>query len=362
MCPEPEGIISTKNDNPPPAEESDAGGKRKKREKGVVMKSKAVAVLALVAGLTLSVGWARPAAPESNDLLRFLPDGNTVFVLDVKKIISSSLWATISSHDPAKGALEHMQSEMSEIGVKLTDISTVAVVFQDGGGKDAVVAANGAFNQNDLLARLRGDQKVKLTSEKYKNFDIYTVKGIAAESKKSGPENFDASFVFYEDGIVVAGPPASVRASVDVKTGQRPSVAQNEKLGAALAQNPTAAARFAIMLTSGMMGSIKTSELPLPDFSTISMAFGAIDVTSGVDLNVTLRSDTAEHAKSIADSLNGLLGMARGFLGAGVGDQKGKAIAETLKSVTITGVDVDVKITGNLSAEVLAEVLRAGHS
>jgi hypothetical protein len=54
--------------------------------------------------------------------------------------------------------------------------------------------------------------------------------------------------------------------------------------------------------------------------------------------------------------------MARGFLGAGVGDQKGKAIAETLKSVTITGVDVDVKITGNLSAEVLAEVLRAGHS
>lgn len=312
--------------------------------------------------MALGVSWARPAAPESNDLLRVLPDGYTIVVVDVKKVTSSSLWATISSHEPAKGALEHARSEMSEIGVKMTDISTVAIVFQEGGGKDAVVAANGAFNQNDLLARLRADQKIKLTSEKYKNFDIYTVRGIAPGESKSGPEKFDASFVFYEDGTVVAGPRANVRASVDVKTGQRASIAQNEKLGAALAQNPTAAARFAILLTPGMMGAMQTSELPLPDFSTISMAFGAIDVTSGVELNVTLRSDTAEHAKAIADSLNGLLGMARGFLGAGAGDPKGKALVEAIKSVTITEVASDVKITGNFSAEVLAEVLRSGRS
>ena len=324
------------------------------------MKRKAVAVLVLVAGLALSVSWAKPAVPESNDLLRVLPDGHTCFVLDVKKVTSSSLWAAISSSDPAKGALEHMQSEMAEIGIKLTDISTVAVVFLEGAGKDAVVAVNGAFNQNALLARLRADQKIKLTSEKYKNFDLYSVREVA-DSKKTG-DNFDASFVFYDDGTVVAGPPASVRASVDVKTGQRASIAQNEKMGAALAQNPAAAARFAILMNSGMMGSIKTSELPLPDFSTISMAFGAVDVSSGVDLNVTLRSDTAEHANAIADSLNGLLAMARGFLGAGAGDAKGKAIADTLKSVTITGVEADVKITGNLSAEVLAQVLRAGRS
>jgi hypothetical protein len=325
------------------------------------MKRRAVAVLALVAGLVLSVSWAKPAAAESNDLLRVLPDGNACIVLDLKKVTSSSLWATISTHDPVKGALEHMQSEMAEIGVRLTDISTVAIVFQDG-GKEAVVAANGAFNQNDLLARLRADQKIKLTSEKYKNFDIYTAKGVASEAKKTSTDNIDASFVFYDEGTVVAGSVASVRSSVDAKTGQRASIAQNEKLGAALAQNPTAAARFAILLTSGMMGSIKRSEIPLPDFSTISKAFGAIEVTSGVELNVTLRSDTEEHARSIADSLNGLLGMARGFLGAG-GDPKGKAIAETLKSVTITAaVNGDVKITGSLSAEVLAEVLRSGRS
>ena len=327
------------------------------------MKRKIVAVAALVGLFSLGVTWARPAGPQSPELLAALPDGNAAFVVDVKRVLSSSLWAAISSHDPAKGALERMQSEMSEIGVKLTDINSVAIVFQGGGGKDAVIAANGTFNQNDLLARLRTDQKIKLTSEKYKNFDIYTVKGVSpAEPKKQSGENFDASFWFCGDGIVVSGPVAGVRAAVDVKTGQRSSIAQNEKIGAALAQNSTAAARFAIVLTPGMKGAMQSSDFPLPDFSTISMAFGAIDIGSGVDLNLTLRSDTAEHAKSIADSLNGLLGMARGFLGAAAGDAKGKALAGALKSVTINGVDADVKITGNLSAEVLAEVLRSGRS
>ena len=168
--------------------------------------------------------------------------------------------------------------------------------------------------------------------------------------------------MFYDEGTVVAGSVASVRSSVDAKTGQRASIAQNEKLGAALAQNPTAAARFAILLTSGMMGSIKTSEIPLPDFSTISMAFGAIEVTSGVELNVTLRSDTEEACQVNCGFAQRTTRNGRGFLGAG-GDPKGKAIAETLKSVTITAaVNGDVKITGSLSAEVLAEVLRSGRS
>ena len=326
------------------------------------MNRKIIAVAALVGLFSLGVTWARPAGLQGGELLAALPDGNAAFVVDVKRVLSSSLWATISSHDPAKGALERMQSEMSEIGVKLTDISSVAIVFQGGGGKDAVVAANGTFNQNDLLARLRTDQKIKLTSEKYKNFDIYTVKGVSPAEPKHPGENFDASFWFCTDGIVVAGPVSGVRAAIDVKTGQRAGIAQNEKIGAALAQNSTAAARFAIVLTPGMMGAMQSSDFPLPDFSTISMAFGAIDIGSGVDLNLTLRSDTAEHAKSIADSLNGLLGMARGFLGAAAGDAKGKALAGALKSVTINGVDADVKITGNLSAEVLAEVLHSARS
>jgi hypothetical protein len=92
------------------------------------------------------------------------------------------------------------------------------------------------------------------------------------------------------------------------------------------------------------------------DFSSIKMIFGSVDVTTGIDLNATLRNDTADHAKALATQLNGLLEMTRGFLVAGK-DQKVAALMEALKSITITGNDIDVRITGNVPLEVLGQIL-----
>jgi RecB family exonuclease len=54
----------------------------------------------------------------------------------------------------------------------------------------------------------------------------------------------ETSFVFYDAGTVVVGSAKSVRSSVDVKTGETQSVAQNSKFAEALLQNPAAAVRF----------------------------------------------------------------------------------------------------------------------
>jgi hypothetical protein len=51
------------------------------------------------------------------------------------------------------------------------------------------------------------------------------------------------------------------------------------------------------------------------------------------------------------------MNMARGFLGAG-SDQKSEAAAGLLKSVSIAGSDADVKITGNLPSELLAQIIK----
>ena len=86
------------------------------------------------------------------------------------------------------------------------------------------------------------------------------------------------------------------------------------------------------------------------------MIFGSVDVATGIDLNATLRSDTAEHARALATQLNGLLEMARGFLGAG-NDPKMASLVAALKTITITGNDMDVRITGSLPMEVLGQLL-----
>lgn len=332
---------------------------------------KRIAFLAIVFALAVSVGgkWgsAGSASPAGN-LLEVLPDGNVVAVIDFQKIAGSSLWATINAQNKLKSELDKAQSEISNLGVTLSDVRTVALVFAGGSFNSPTVALSGGFEQNDLLARLRASGKVKLTSEKYKDIDIYKAKSVPAtlpSKERSGANparagiaaaaKDETSFVFYEASTLVAGSLDAVRASIDVKTGARPGLTQNIGLSDALSQNPAAAIRFAVALTPAMTGGLKSGDLPV-DLSTISLVFGTIDVGSGIDLNATLRSDTAEHAKSISEKLNALLTMASGLLGS-MADPKWAPIGEALKSVSIISADADVKITGNLPMELLNSLI-----
>ncbi|HKA16734.1 MAG TPA: hypothetical protein VKN18_00325 [Blastocatellia bacterium] len=325
-----------------------------------------LAIIILCASLKLgSAGVTKPAG----SLLDVLPDGTAVALIDFQKIANSSLWTVLNAQNDVKHAIDKAQSEMTDLGLKLSDLHTVALVFPPAGLNEPTVAINGAFDQSDLLARLRTNPRITLTSEKYKGFDIYkaTSKPEANVSTKPSDKqqgasdikrsiNNETSFVFYDSSTAVVGSAKSVRSSVDVKAGDAQSVAQNSRLAEPLSQNPSAAVRFALMMTPRMTDGFKTNDFPLPEISSISLVFGTIDVASGIDLNATLRSDNAEHAKAIADKLNGLLSMVKGLVVLG-GDAKMGAIAEALKTVSIVNSEADVKITGNLPMDLLNTLL-----
>lgn len=320
-------------------------------------------MFALTAGVKLSP--ARSATPAP--LLDALPDGTAVAVIDFQKIAGSSLWAAINAQDKLKSEIDKAQSEMANVGVTLSDVHTVALVFSSG-LNSPTVAVSGGFDQNGLLERLRTSPRVSLTSEKYKGIDIYKARSVAAHSEskdlsatgparagKTSAAKDGTSFVFYDASTLVAGSSQAVRASVDVKTGAIPGLTQNTQLSEALAQNPAAAIRFALTLTPAMTNGLKSGDLPV-DFSSIRLVFGSIDVGSGIDLNATLRSDNAENAKAMSEKLNALLTMASGLLGS-MTDPKMASIAEALKTVTVTAADADVKITGNLPMALLNSLM-----
>lgn len=320
--------------------------------------------LTVVAGVKLSA--ARSATPTSA-MLEALPDGIGVAVVDFQKIAGSSLWAAINAQEKFKSAIDKAQSEMSDLGVKLSDVHSVAVGFPAAGMNSPTIALTGGFQQTDLLTRLRASGKVKLTSEKYKDFDIYRARSIPSSVPSKEPSGTkpasvvtttkdDTAFVFYDANMLVTGSLEAVRASVDVKTGARPAITQNARLMDALAQNPAAPVRFALALTPAMTSGLQSSDLPMPEFSSVTLIFGTIDVASGIDINATLRSDNAEHARAIAERLNGLLTMARGFLGS-MSDPKVAQIAEALKTVNVISADADIKITGSLPMDLLNSLL-----
>jgi hypothetical protein len=249
----------------------------------------------------------------------------------------------------ATHAIQKAESELSSIGLKVSDLAGVAVAIPVTPSTSAVAVASGSFNPSDILAKLRDNSNVKLTSEKYKGLDVYRV------VSTSTTNHSDVSFAFYDSGTAVVGPATGVRSAIDVHLGDKPSMAKNANLDQVMTQNASAAIRFALIPPNGSLSSIQSDKIPLPDFSSVNLIFGTVAVTSAVDINATLRSDTADHAKAISSQLNSLLSMAKGFVSSS--NPKTAPIAEALKTVTINENGGDVTISASLSKDVLSQLI-----
>jgi hypothetical protein len=59
--------------------------------------------------------------------------------------------------DDVRRAIGKAQSEMGDLGLKLSDVHTVAMVFPAASASEPTVALTGAFDQSDLLARLANE-------------------------------------------------------------------------------------------------------------------------------------------------------------------------------------------------------------
>jgi hypothetical protein len=316
--------------------------------------------ITLVAGALL-VNQPSSRAAASNDLLQLLPDGPGAAVVDVQRFLASPVWATISAQEKVRSQLEKINSDIWDLGLTLNDINSVAIGFSQPGVQGATVAVSGTFDQNTILSKLRANSKVKVTADKYKDFDVTTVEDARSTDPKASSVKDAFSFVFFDARTAVVGSKNAVRASVDTKVGTRASIVQNSAVIEGLNQNPGAPIHFAMTMTPAMTSKLQSNDFPLPDLSSIKMIWATIDVTSSIDLIATLRNDSAEHARAIADRLNSLLGMVRGFLGAGA-DPKMSQLAETLKSVSIVDADADVKITATISLELLKSLLGVAES
>ena len=327
---------------------------------------KRIVSLALMMAITVSAGFelasAKASAQTGDELLRYLPDANGVAVVDFQKITGSAFWSTLSNEQKFKSTIEKAESEISDVGVKLADVRALALAFPAGNMSSPIVAITGSFDQSTVLEHLKSNAKIKVTSEKYKGLYLYKINPAAPNSTsnepsitKQSPASRENAFSFHDSNTVIVGTTDGVRASIDVISGGSSSVAQDRVLMDALAENPSAAIRFALSITPAISGALQSSELPVPDFSSIKLIFGAVDVSSGLTLNATLRNDTAEHAKSIADRLNGLLSMAKGYLGAAQ-NAKTAPIAGALSTVSIVTVDIDVKVTGSVPADLLSSL------
>jgi hypothetical protein len=303
-------------------------------------------MLAISAGIANSAARSAPAA--ASELLNSLPNGSGVVLVNVKTVLGSSLFA----QGKLKSALEKVESEISQVGLKLSDLDSAAISFSSGKFNNPTIVVSGAFNQAALLARAKDSGKVTITSQKYKNFDVYSVADVKAATTKT-PN--DMAFAFLDASTVAAGNAAGVRASIDARSGETPNITKNAKLMEGLSQSASSPIRFALEITPGMTKGLESTGIPMPNFSGLQMVFGSVNLDAGIALDASLRNDTVEHAKEMTDQLNSLLGLVKGLMGSS-DDAKMAPLVEVLKSIKVINTNADVKVTASLPAEMLAKL------
>ncbi len=319
---------------------------------------KRITIVAFTLLLALSAGIAsisaRPAPFAGSELLKNLPEGGAVIVVDVKTVLTSSLF----TQGKLKSTLEKVQTELSQVGLKLSDLNSAAISFPPGKFSDPTIVVDGSFEPAVLLARAKDSGKVKLEAQKYKTFDVYTVTEVTSSTVTSSTAKKvnDMAFAFLDANTVVAGNAASVRASIDARSGERANVTKNAKLMEGLSQTTLAPIRFALEVTPAMTKGFADSGIPLPNFASLQMIFGDVTLAAGIGLNASLRNDTADHAKEMTEQLNSLLGLVKTLMGSS-DDAKMAPLVEALKTLKIVSENVDVKVTASLPAEMLSKLL-----
>src|ERR1044072_7671881 len=79
-------------------------------------------MLAISAGVASS---SAKSAPAPSDLLNNLPDGGAVVLVDVQKVLDSSLF----TQGKLKSMLDKVQGEIGQAGLRLSDINAAAISF-----------------------------------------------------------------------------------------------------------------------------------------------------------------------------------------------------------------------------------------
>ncbi|HYL97862.1 MAG TPA: hypothetical protein VEZ90_02825 [Blastocatellia bacterium] len=323
------------------------------------MKRKSVVLLLLLAlcalassGFTAAVRPVRTVTAASADPLQSLPDGVGAAVVDISQLTSTNLWTSLTAPGKTPRVIQALEDRLATLGLKVSDLQSAAVSFSSLSMNGTVMAVSGNFNQDDILSRLKANTSLKLSSETYKNLTIYTV-----TNATGAPQHHSGSFAFPNPGTVVLGSSSEVRAAADVTDGSKPSMASDTSIQSALGEAGQGTVKFALVPPAGMFSDGgQADKVPLPNFSSIKLIFGTLSVDSGIDLNATLRNDTADHAQGIAQQLNDLLTMVKGMLGSPT-DPKKASYVQAINTVTISTSGTDVKIAGNVSSDVLAKLI-----
>jgi hypothetical protein len=302
---------------------------------------------------------ARPAArpaQSADELLRMLPGSDAIVIVNVAQLSVQAQAMLGQDKELASKYQLRLNRLSAETGVNIQAIEQLAAGFSFSQAEprpSPVIVLSGAFDQDQILARLSGGSGNKWKAKKYKGQRLY-LEPAGVNAAKSGSR---AAIAFFDDQSKIAfGPNADVRRVIDARAGDRSSAADDAGLMAALHRtSDSASVRFAFAVPEGVREKLRTAPgLPalLRPLASITEVVGSADLgDNGLQANASLVTASPAEAANLVTLINQGLALAKVAVGNYPG---GELIVSILNGASVS----QSGNAANVSASVPADLIR----
>jgi hypothetical protein len=307
---------------------------------------------------------ASPAMAATTPLSA-LPASDAVMLIDIKRVINEVVPRVIT--DPAQllKMNAHFDLLKTRYGLDVRSFEQLAVGLRFQSPRegvtttDLVAIASGTFNSGALLAATRIAAKGKYQEQPYKNSTIYIFE-VNDQVNIPGMSNMKVkqlAVAALGANSLVFGEPDGVRATLD--GAQRRGGRINTELIQLAMRNPNAFVSFGANIpASATQGKDFGNDEINKNISSIKQAYGALGLTpTGFDLMAIARTDRAEQARSLGDTLSALKQFGGMFVSQ-LPPGKGKLAQAALDNLTITTEGNETQVKLALAQAVINELMR----
>ena len=307
---------------------------------------------------------ASNSAPPA-DVLSYLPASDGIALIDVRRLLNETM-PRILAGDPAKLAQANAEIDKFKtrtgIDPRAFDRVVVGTRYTYPSAKvtklETVAIAHGTFDAKALVAAARIAANGKYREEKYRGATIIMVT-INDQMKLLGLWDMglsDLAVCALDPNSLAIGTLPNVRAAIEA--GQRGSRA-NSDLALLASRDPAAVIGFGANIPRELLANLNVgNDTIAKDASSIRQVYGNIGSTeSDVSLTLVARTDSAEAANNLNDTVTGLRQL--GGLLIGRLAPARKALAQSaLDNLKITTRGTEVEIKTQVAAANLASVIK----
>ena len=306
-----------------------------------------------------------PRAVPPPDTLSYLPASDAVMLIDVRRMLNETLPRILAGDKVKMGqANSEIDKFKSRTGIdpRAFDRVVLGVRYAYPNATttklETIAIAHGTFDAKALAAAARLAANGKYREEKYRNATIMIV-GINEQMKMLGLWSMkvnELAICALDTKTLAIGDVSTVRAAIDA--GKRGRAANGALISLA-SRDPQAVVGFGANLPRELMANLNVgNDTIAKDANSIRQAYGSIGTTdTDVSLSLFARTDNAESAKSLSETVTGLKQLAAIFVFRMAPPRK--ALAQSaLDNLKITTRGNELEIKTQVTAASLASVIK----